>query len=80
MMWNQTGSDTNADIVGTNNQANDAYTKQAPDDEDAPYSNISSEVAIQTAKPKTVEEVMNLPIGKIQGNRELPYSRPVDLI
>jgi ATP-dependent DNA helicase 2 subunit 2 len=31
-------------------------------------------VAIQTARPKTVEEVMNLEVGEHEGNRELPRS------
>lgn len=58
-----------ADVQGTNNQAHQAYTKEHPEEEDPPYINVSSDVAIQTAKPKTVEEVMNLRPGQVEGNR-----------
>lgn len=54
----------------TNNQANNAFVKDNPDTEDPPYAAVSCDVAIQTAKPKTVEEVMNLQLGEEEGNRE----------
>ena len=44
-----------------------------PDDEEPIYAAISSDVAIQTAKPKTVEEVINLSVGKAEGNREFGF-------
>lgn len=53
----------------TNNQAHQAYTKENPDDEAPPYAFIACDVAIQTAKPKTLEEVMNLDVGTEEGNR-----------
>lgn len=55
----------------TNNQAHQAYAKEHPEDLDPPYANVACDVAIQTAKPKTLEEVMNLDIGSKLGNREL---------
>ncbi len=57
-------------IAGTNNQANHAYVASNPEDEDPPYAAIACDVAIQTAKPKTVEEVMNLHPGDYEGNRK----------
>lgn len=59
-----------ADGTETNNQANNAFVKDNPDSEDPPYAAVSCDVAIQTAKPKTVEEVMNLRLGEQEGNRE----------
>jgi len=53
----------------TNNQANRAYVQSNPEDEDPPYASVSCDVAIQTAKPKAVEVVMNLAVGTEQGNR-----------
>ncbi|ORX39724.1 SPOC like C-terminal domain-containing protein [Kockovaella imperatae] len=52
----------------TNNQANQAYKAQNPEDDDPPYEAVSCDVAIQTAKPKTVEELLNLELGKVEGN------------
>lgn len=57
-------------MLGTNNQAHQAYTKEHPEEDDPPYLKVSSDVAIQTAKPKVVEEVMNLQVGNVEGNRE----------
>ena len=54
----------------THNHANRAYVASNPDDDDPPYAAVSSDVAIQTAKPKTVEVVMNLGLGEHEGNRE----------
>ncbi|ORY22765.1 SPOC like C-terminal domain-containing protein [Naematelia encephala] len=54
----------------TNNQANRAYMEANPDDEDPPYAAVACDVAAQTVKPKTIEEVINLQIGEHQGNRE----------
>jgi hypothetical protein len=55
--------------AGTNNQANHQYVSENPDEEPI-YAAISSDVAIQTAKPKTVEEVVNLEVGNAEGNRK----------
>lgn len=55
----------------TNNQANRAYVQSNPEDEDPPYAAVACDVAIQTAKPKAVEVVMNLEVGQAEGNREL---------
>jgi hypothetical protein len=44
-----------ADRAETNNQAHRAYVAQNPEDEDPPYADVACDVAIQTAKPKTVE-------------------------
>ncbi|OCF38430.1 hypothetical protein I317_07796 [Kwoniella heveanensis CBS 569] len=52
----------------TNNQANRAYVAQNPEDDDPPYAAVACDVAIQTAKPKTVEVVMNLDVGEHEGN------------
>jgi hypothetical protein len=68
------GETRTADHTGTNNQANKAYVTDHPEDDNAPYSNVSSDVAIQTAKPKILEEVMNLPVGGVEGNRKLSRS------
>lgn len=54
---------------GTNNQANRSWLAEHPDDDDPPYAAVSSDVAIQTAKPKTLEVLMNLDVGEHQGNR-----------
>lgn len=56
-------------FAGTNNQANRSWVADNPNDEEPPYEAVSSEVAIQTAKPKTLEVLMNLDIGEHQGNR-----------
>lgn len=53
----------------TNNQANRAWLNQNPDDGDPPYAAVACDVAIQTARPKTVEVVMNLEVGENEGNR-----------
>jgi ATP-dependent DNA helicase 2 subunit 2 len=58
------------DRAETNNQAHRAYIAQNPEDEDPPYADVACDVAIQTAKPKTVEVVMNLDVGEHEGNRE----------
>ncbi|WOO81065.1 ATP-dependent DNA helicase II subunit 2 [Vanrija pseudolonga] len=52
----------------TNNHANQAWIAENPDDADPPYTSVSSEVAIQTVKPKTLEVVLNLETGEEQGN------------
>jgi len=41
-----------------------------PDDEEPPYTAVSSDVAIQTAKPKTLEVLINTELGGEEGNRE----------
>jgi len=56
-------------MAGTNNQANHHYVSENPDEEPI-YAAVSSDVAIQTAKPKTLEEVLNLDVGNAEGNRE----------
>jgi ATP-dependent DNA helicase 2 subunit 2 len=53
----------------TNNQAHRAYVAANPEDEDPPYAAVSCDVAIQSAKPKTLEEVINLEEGDHEGNR-----------
>lgn len=55
----------------SNNQANRAYVQSNPEDADPPYAAVACDVAIQTAKPKAVEVVMNLEVGQEEGNREL---------
>lgn len=55
--------------IATNNQANHSYVEANPEDEDPPYAAVASNVAIQTAKPKIVEEVANLQVGQVEGNR-----------
>ncbi|WWC61275.1 uncharacterized protein I303_103856 [Kwoniella dejecticola CBS 10117] len=64
----------------TNNQANQAFVKQDPDNEDPPYSNVSCDVAIQTAKPKTLEVVMNLNVGAHEGNPVSALMVALDMI
>lgn len=61
----------------TNNHANRDYVVANPDDEDPMYAHIACDVAIQTAKPRALEEVMNLDVGEQEGNREwlLCYAR-----
>jgi hypothetical protein len=54
--------------IETNNQANRAYVDQNPEDEDPPYAAVACDVAIQTAKPKALEVVMNLDVGEVEGN------------
>lgn len=43
-----------------------------PEDEDPPYNAVACDVSIQTARPKAIEVVMNLEVGKTEGNRESP--------
>ncbi|KAK6902779.1 hypothetical protein I203_108038 [Kwoniella mangroviensis CBS 8507] len=64
----------------TNNQANRAFVEQNPEDEDPPYANVSCDVAIQTAKPKTVEVVMNLDAGEYEGNPVSALMVALDMI
>nr|XP_019013387.1 uncharacterized protein I206_01453 [Kwoniella pini CBS 10737]OCF52168.1 hypothetical protein I206_01453 [Kwoniella pini CBS 10737] len=64
----------------TNNQANMAFVKQDPTNEDPPYANVSSDVAIQTAKPKTLEVVMNLDVGEYEGNPVSALMVALDMI
>nr|XP_019042867.1 hypothetical protein I302_08576 [Kwoniella bestiolae CBS 10118]OCF21797.1 hypothetical protein I302_08576 [Kwoniella bestiolae CBS 10118] len=64
----------------TNNQANRAFVEQNPEDEDPPYANVSCDVAIQTAKPKTVEVVMNLDVGEYEGNPVSALMVALDMI
>ncbi|WWD01563.1 hypothetical protein V866_008508 [Kwoniella sp. B9012] len=64
----------------TNNQANRAFVEQNPEDEDPPYANVSCDVAIQTAKPKTVEVVMNLDLGEDEGNPVSALMVALDMI
>ncbi|KAK8869939.1 hypothetical protein IAR55_000507 [Kwoniella newhampshirensis] len=64
----------------TNNQANNAFVAQNPDDDDPPYFAISCDVAIQTAKPKTVELVMNLDVGEHEGNPVSALMVALDMI
>jgi len=56
-------------MAATNNQANHSYVEANPEDEDPPYAAVASNVAIQTAKPKIVEEIVNLQVGHVEGNR-----------
>lgn len=63
-------------IAETNNQAHRAWTAENPDDEDPPYTHVACDVAIQTVRPKTVEVVMNLEVGKEEGNREPSPTAP----
>jgi ATP-dependent DNA helicase 2 subunit 2 len=56
-------------MAESNNHANQAYVASNPEDEEPPYSAVACDVAIQTAKPKTVEVVMNLEVGEYEGNR-----------
>ncbi|CAK9782753.1 SPOC domain-like protein [Cutaneotrichosporon oleaginosum] len=51
----------------THNQANAAWVAQHGD-EDPPYIAVSSDVAIQSAKPKILEALMNLEVGEEEGN------------
>ncbi|GMK57801.1 hypothetical protein CspeluHIS016_0406350 [Cutaneotrichosporon spelunceum] len=51
----------------THNQAHSAWVDEHGDD-DAPYTSISSDVAIQSAKPKMLEVLMNLEVGEDEGN------------
>lgn len=60
-----------AEPTGTNNQANRAWVAENPGDEDAPYAAVCSEVAVQSAKPKTLESVVNMQLGETDGNRML---------
>ncbi|WWD15786.1 hypothetical protein CI109_100210 [Kwoniella shandongensis] len=64
----------------TNNQANNAFVAQNPDDEDPPYAAVSCDVAIQTAKPKAVEVVMNLDVGENEGNPVSALMVALDMI
>ena len=61
----------------TNNQAHRAYVAANPEDEDPPYAAVACDVAIQTAKPRTLEEVINLEVGAHEGNRESPSRLPL---
>ena len=61
-------------IVGTNNAVNAGFVHDAEDAE-APYAYISSDAAIQTAKPKILEQVINLQVGEEEGNREFGLYR-----
>lgn len=54
----------------TNNEASRAYYAQDPDGDSDSHSYVSCDVAIQTAKPRTLEEVVNLEVGEHEGNRE----------
>jgi ATP-dependent DNA helicase 2 subunit 2 len=40
------------------------------EDDNPPYTAISAEVAIQTAKPKALEVLVNTELGDSEGNRE----------
>ncbi|BEJ02117.1 hypothetical protein CcaverHIS631_0607990 [Cutaneotrichosporon cavernicola] len=51
----------------THNQAHSAWVAEHGDD-DPPYTAISSDVAIQSAKPKMLEVLMNLEVGEEAGN------------
>ncbi|WRT66986.1 uncharacterized protein IL334_003952 [Kwoniella shivajii] len=67
-------------VAETNNQANRAFVVENPDDEDPPYAAVSCDVAIQTAKPKTVEVVMNLDVGEHEGNPVSALMVALDMI
>jgi ATP-dependent DNA helicase 2 subunit 2 len=57
----------------TDNQANRAWRlEHQGEEEDQPYTNIESNVAIQTAKPSVMEQLLNLEVGSVEGNREWP--------
>ncbi|KAL7422191.1 ATP-dependent DNA helicase yku80 [Cryptotrichosporon argae] len=64
----------------TNNQAHNAYIDANPEDDNPPYAAISCDVAIQTAKPKTVEVVMNLALGSTEGNPVSALMVALDMI
>ncbi|WVR05055.1 hypothetical protein IAU60_002067 [Kwoniella sp. DSM 27419] len=64
----------------TNNQANRAFVAQNPDEEEPPYAAVACDVAIQTAKPKTVEVVMNLDVGDHEGNPVSALTVALDMI
>ncbi|EIW69540.1 hypothetical protein M231_07455 [Tremella mesenterica] len=52
----------------TNNQAHNDYTAKNPEDDDPMYAHVACDVAIQTARPKIVETVMNVEVGEHEGN------------
>ncbi|CAD6581135.1 MAG: ATP-dependent DNA helicase II subunit 2 [Tremellales sp. Tagirdzhanova-0007] len=64
----------------TNNQAHRAYVTANPEDEDSPYAAISCDVAIQPAKPKIIEEVLNLEVGEHEGNPVSAMMVALDMI
>jgi hypothetical protein len=55
----------------TNNEANQNWLEANPGEEDdQPYTNIECNVAIQTAKPSIMEELLNAENGTAEGNRK----------
>ena len=63
-------SENNGGPAETNNQAHRVYVAANPRDEDPPYAAVACDVAVQSAKPKTLEEVLKLEVGDYEGNRK----------
>lgn len=57
-------------MTATNNHAHRAWMTENQEDDNPPYTAISAEVAIQTAKPKALEVLVNTELGDSEGNRE----------